>query len=306
MFNVPKSTIGDRISGRFDINQPVQHGRPPAIPIDIENKIVSSVKMAAKLGVGLSRKQILARTNVLCKRTKIQIAYPNFKAGKDWWDGLRRRHPEITIRKPEKLTSVRARMLNEVVVGNYFTDLEKIINESNVSASEIWNCDESGLNFEHTPVRVVAERGSTVVSKTSAKYSNLTVMACVNASGVAMPPLIITKGKTVKSLHGFNTKDAPNNTLWIYQEKGWITDDIGEKWFKDVFLQHCGQKRPQLLIFDGHSSHESLAIIERALEENIILLSLPPHCTHYLQPLDRSVFGPFKKAYNEKCSDFFV
>ncbi|XP_060564207.1 uncharacterized protein LOC132723495 [Ruditapes philippinarum] len=195
-------------------------------------------------------------------------------------------------------------MLNHVVVENYFNDLGKIIQDLNLSSINIWNCDETGLNFEHCPVNVIAERGTTVVSKTSQKSSNLTIMACVNAAGDAMPPLIITKGKTVKSLHGFKTIDAPKDTVWSYQEKGWITDEIGERWFNQVFIKQCGPKRPQLLVFDDHSSHETLAIIERAIEENIILLSLPPHTTHYLQPLDRSVFGPFKKAYNEKCSEF--
>ena len=124
-YGIPRSTIGDRISGRFDIKEPVVHGRPPAIPFAIENKIVASVKMAAKMGVGLSRKQILTRTYILCKRIKMQTSYPNFKAGKDWWEGVKRRHPEITLRKPEKLSTVRARMLNPVVVENYFNGLEE-------------------------------------------------------------------------------------------------------------------------------------------------------------------------------------
>ena len=182
-FNVPKSTIGDRVSGIFDISKPIQHGRPPAIHAHIENKIVSILKMATRLRMGLSRKEYFIRTSVLCKRPKIKKAYPNFKAGKDWWEGVRRRHPEITTRKPEKLSTVRARMLNKAVVGNYFTDLEKVITEMGVTEAEIRNCDETGMNFEHTPARVVAERGSTVVSKTSAKSSNLALRACVNANG---------------------------------------------------------------------------------------------------------------------------
>ena len=28
------------------------------------------------------------------------------------------------------------------------------------------------------------------------------------------------------------------------------------------------------------------------------MLSFPPHCTHGLQPLDRFVYGPFKKYFN--------
>ena len=112
-----------------------------------------------------------------------------------------------------------------------------------------------------------------------------------------MPPLVFTKGKTVKSVHGFKTTDAPKGTVWSYQEKGWITDDIGEKLFDEVFLKPYGPKRPQMLLIDGHSSHETLAVIESALDENIALLSLPPHET-----LDRTVFGPFNISKTCPCN----
>lgn len=90
-FGVTRSTIGDQLTGRFDIQVPSIHGGPPAIPKNIEDKIVASVKKAAKMGIGLSQRQILERTNTLCKRIKLQSSYPNFHAGKDWWQGVRRR-----------------------------------------------------------------------------------------------------------------------------------------------------------------------------------------------------------------------
>lgn len=76
-FNVPRSTIGDRMSGKHDMHVP--NGRPPHIPREVENKIVDAVKMAARRGIGLTRKQILLRTNVLCKRTKVGSGYTTFK-----------------------------------------------------------------------------------------------------------------------------------------------------------------------------------------------------------------------------------
>lgn len=119
-WHIPKSTIGDRISGKHELL--VKNGRPPAIPIEIENKIVDSIKMAARRGIGLTRSQILTRTNILCCRINIS-GYTNFKAGKDWWEGLKHRHPEIALKKPERLSSTRARMMNREVIGRYFHDL---------------------------------------------------------------------------------------------------------------------------------------------------------------------------------------
>ena len=37
-----------------------------------------------------------------------------------------------------------------------------------------------GKNFEHDPVKVVAAKGESCVSRTTPKSANITIMACVN------------------------------------------------------------------------------------------------------------------------------
>ena len=36
------------------------------------------------------------------------------------------------------------------------------------------------------------------------------------------------------------------------------------------------------------------------------MLSFPPHCSHKLQPLDRTVYGPLKRYYNAACDGWIV
>ena len=83
-----------------------------------------------------------------------------------------------------------------------------------------------------------------------------------------------------------------------------MTNVLGEKWFKNVFLRECGPERPQVLILDGQSSQESFAILECALANNVQILSLSPHITPILNLSDRAVFGPFSAAYNAAYSEF--
>ena len=52
-----------------------------------------------------------------------------------------------------------------------------------------------------------------------------------------------------------------------------------------------------MLILDGHTSYISTAAIEFCISQNIILLCLPAHTTHLLQPLDVGVFAPLATAY---------
>jgi hypothetical protein len=158
-----------------------------------------------------------------------------------------KRHQDLSIRKPEKLTTTRTRMLNPVVVTNYFNDLDALLYKLDLKEKpdQIWNCGETGKNFEHRPVKVIAAKGEkSVVGRTSASSSNITIMACVNAAGRTMPPLFVVKGKTSKSVHGFNTSAAPVDTKWFMQKNGWMTDSIGERWFEEVFLAQCGDQRP--------------------------------------------------------------
>ncbi|CAI5650280.1 unnamed protein product [Oreochromis niloticus] len=73
------------------------------------------------------------------------------------------------------------------------------------------------------------------------------------------------------------------------------------------FLQHfnehtkCSKEKPCLLLLDNHESHLSIDGLNYAKENGIIMLSFPPHCSHRLQPLDRSVYGPLKRHINSTC-----
>lgn len=49
--------------------------------------------------------------------------------------------------------------------------------------------------------------------------------------------------------------------------------------------------------------HVSVALIKKAMEEEITLLKLPPHTTDKLQPLDVRGFGPLKKLWNEQLNE---
>jgi len=51
----------------------------------------------------------------------------------------------------------------------------------------------------------------------------------------------------------------------------------------------------RLLICDGHDSHITAEWIAHCIDNDILLMILPPHSSHLTQPLDVGVFGPLKK-----------
>ena len=50
-----------------------------------------------------------------------------------------------------------------------------------------------------------------------------------------------------------------------------------------------------MLICDSHDSHITSDFIEFCMDNNILLMILPPHSSHLTQPLDVGVFGALKK-----------
>ena len=67
---------------------------------------------------------------------------------------------------------------------------------------------------------------------------------------------------------------------------------------------NASKETPLILLCDNHESHISIDVLDYASANGIHMLSFPPHCSHKLQPLDRTVYGPFKKYYNSACDNW--
>ena len=126
------------------------------------------------------------------------------------------------------------------------------------------------------------------------KRENITVLVVCSASGIACDPLIVFKGKNfVTSWFGEN---ALHNTYHGHSENGWMDSAAFTKWF-EIFPETV-KDFPILLLFDGRLTHITIPVITQALEENIIILKFPLHCTDLLQPLDKTCYGPLKRKWD--------
>lgn len=96
---------------------------------------------------------------------------------------------------------------------------------------------------------------------------------------------------------------APSGAVGFAQEKGWMNGEVFLKWMQH-FIKHAKPSKDTkaLLLLDGHSSHKNLDVLTYAKENGIIIFCFPPHCTHKLQPLDVSFFGPLNTFYNQELN----
>ena len=89
---------------------------------------------------------------------------------------------------------------------------------------------------------------------------------------------------------------APAGSLGLANPSGWMKQDIFPQVLKHFIDNMTVSKdQPGVLIMDNHNSHITLEGVELAKNHGLDLLTLPPHCSHKLQPLGVDVWN-FLKA----------
>lgn len=174
------------------------------------------------------------------------------------------------------------------------------MDEHKITGGRIYNCDETGMSTVHKPSKILGQKGKHQIGAlTSAERGrNITVVCCVNAIGHYVPPAFIFPRKRMKAEL---MDSAPSESLAVCEKSGWMTANVFRHYLEHIVKHcYCTPANPILLILDGHSSHtKSLEVLEYATSHGVIMLSLPPHTTHKLQPLDVSFFKPFNTYYDQ-------
>lgn len=89
--------------------------------------------------------------------------------------------------------------------------------------------------------------------------------------------------------------NAPMDSKGVALPNGWMNGEFFLKWLEYfVKFSRPSNEPPVLIILDSHSSHKTLDVINFCRNNNVHLISLPPHTSHNMQPLDRTFMKPFK------------
>ena len=303
-YGIPETTL--RRYAKKDSNEyPVHGGRfKKVLSTNLEQQLSAYLQEMGSRGFGLTPVQVREFAFEIAERNQLQNRFKaeSRKAGLDWFKSFLGRNPEITIRAPEATSIGRLAGFNKPQVDRFFQLLADVMKTHSFSASRIFNCVESGLPTVPTKLqKVVAQKGARRVPKvTSAERGrNITVVCSMNAAGYFVPPVFIFPRKRFRSelLVG-----APPDSDGFCNESGWMNNATFIQYLQHFAKHTRPSKEDQiLLIVDNHASHISLDAVDFCRDHGIVLLSLPPHCTHRIQPLDVSFFGPLKKYYSQQC-----
>jgi len=277
---------------------------------DIEEaKLEKYLMRCCDIYFGLSPKEVrkLAYQYAVAIKAKIPESWTkNTMAGSDWFSNFMIRHKKLSIRTPEATSLARATSFNRTNVQLFFDNLINVLTRFNLKPCDIWNMDETGVFTVQKPNRIVGRRGLKQIGRlTSAERGQLVTMACaVSASGNSVPPFFVFPRVHFKDHF---IRDGPIGCAGGANPSGWINE---ENFL--LYLAHFVKNvRPSLtncilLLLDNHDSHLSIDALDFAKKNGIVMLSFPPHCSHKMQPLDVSVYGPLKKYLNTALDSWML
>lgn len=308
-YKIPEATIRKKIKlgDNVDLTKNPHLGKFPVFTEAQETELAQHVVNLAKMFYGLSPIQFRKLAFAYAEANGIQHSFNKDTklAGKDFYYGFLKRHPEISLRKPEGTSLNRIKAFNRHDVQLFFANLDQLYEKYKFTPDNIYNVDETGITTVQRPSKCLSPKGIKQLGyKTSGERGkNVTIICCMNASGnkFIAPMFIFPRKRMTPALE----KHGPLGAIYSCSDTGWSNEVLFLEW-----LHHFAKsvkpsvEDPVLIIMDNHSSHISLGIFNFCKSKGIVLVTLPPHTSHKLQPLDLTFFGPLKSAYNRQCDLF--
>ncbi|KAI5082385.1 hypothetical protein GOP47_0002128 [Adiantum capillus-veneris] len=296
-FGISRSAITNWEEGR---TQKKKKGPPTQLSNEEEDALLQWIFLKCESGHGVSVLDVKLKVAEICQTR--HTMFSNGIPGKSWWEGFRRRHPNLVFRVSEGLDQSRASRFRLEIVKSLHENLLKLYTEHNYPPTNIWNEDETGFQGSRDKgMKVLARKGAKAVyGVTCDSREWMTVLCCVNATGQAIPSYYIFKGSHITSNY---IRHCEPGAAMAMQKKAWMTGELFQAWlehFDNAITQTIGKSSRHLLILDGHGSHVSLDVVEKANAAGIDIITLPAHTSHKLQPLDVSVFKSLKVQFRKE------
>lgn len=310
VFEVPRSTLENYVNHPTksceDLLQ-VPLGRRPVLG-KLEQDLVEYCKEMDQRFHGLRRRDIRVLAYQLAVKNELPNNFTQSKgmAGEKWLKNFLKRHPSLAVRTPRAVSLSRVKNFTKEKVDAFFDLLKPELDKIQFNPHKIFNVDETGITVvQGTRSKVISMKGKKEVGKLSSaeRGALITVVICMNAAGFYVPPLIVFPRTNMKAelLDG-----TPPGTIAATHPSGWIQLPIFTEWLLHfVKFVKATKDDPVVLILDGHYSHtRNISVIDVGRENGVIIVCLPPHSTHKLQPLDVAFMAPFKKFYSNEIENW--
>ena len=243
-----------------------------------------------------------------------QNVFKNGCPSRGWLESFIRRRPDLRMRCMQVMEDKRIEAITPTKVGEHIARVIAICKRFRIRhPCQIVNLDECGMSFDRMAGRSLRQGVThstrqrsveSVAVRTRGNLNHVTIMAVVGADGKAYKPVVVFPGKQphyrrledgrTQTVHDF----LPPSHVYHRDPAGVDTSiflDFAKKFIEETeYIRADG--RFMALVLDGYSSHIQPEVLSLLRDNRVICIALPSHSSHRLQPLDVSVFAPYKAA----------
>ncbi|XP_063907880.1 uncharacterized protein LOC135126021 [Zophobas morio] len=309
-YNVPRITLYYKKMGKYPEDRRI--GAPTVLTVAEEQALVKWCFFLSDRGFPVTKNQLLDSVQLLIKTMKRPNPFQNNRPGRHWYELFLKRHPRVSSRTPQNLTSSRTNVTEEnirhwfIEITEYF--IQNDLMDAMSDPTRVYNADETAFFLSPKGSRVLVRKGQKSVYSFVANDEKecLTSLINANAAGKLAPPMILFSYERIPAAI---SSLMPTNFSIGKSESGWMTGETFYEYVTNIFypwLVENNIKFPIVFFVDGHVSHLTLSLSNFCKEKKIELVALYPNATHLLQPMDVAVFHTLKQTWKTSVHNWRV
>jgi hypothetical protein len=288
-YGIPRSTLQGRLEGRT--NRVVAHHHQQRLTPEQEDFIVQWILEEGSRVLPLSH----ARVREMATRV-LRMNGDHERLGQLWISNFLSRQPRVTSIVGRPIEAPRAEAASPAKIRAFLELFERTRIELNIRLEDIWNMDETGIALGVCTNSQVTASSTKKKAYTKAPGDRewVSIIEAISATGRRLRCLVIFKSKSLQTTW-FPSQSVPD---WLYttSQNGSTSYEIGTTWLRRIYIPDTATDpdRYRLLLIDGHGSHIDIEFMWLCKQHKIVILYLPAHSSHILQPLHLAPFSVVK------------
>ena len=169
----------------------------------------------------------------------------------------------------------------------------------------ILNMDQTPVPFSYDPKSTLelVGRRTVHVRKSTNDTKRATVALCITASGKALTPMIVFKGKPQGRIVTCEFPEYPLGMEYACQDNAWMDETVMLQWVNKVlkpYVDDAPEGIVPILFLDSYRCHIMASVVNAVQGLGVEVEHIPGGCTYLCQPVDVGVNKPYKTHLRER------